>query len=1045
MVSKPIKLPAWTDDNVNLFISRFSTGRYSTQDNPDPITGRAGYGAPVKGHLNSTLVNKHLNAEITLASTAITTNNTCGFVVIDFDMNTFVAKDSIVEPTRQNKKKYQEELVKMQAKVTDTIYRLSEELKINRDQILIEKSGHKGYHLWMFFAEEVPARDAYMMTRVIAQELDLANLEIFPKQISGDDQKPGALIKIPLGVNKKNMERCLFLDDKFENYLDQWDVLAKVVPIGANQLNNLLKLKETEAARVEDDNIEDITMVGGSMESMISKCAVLTEFQERTRGADKDSGNTNFTHPERVAMLTLLKRFGTAGVAKIHEWLSVTDNYDPGECDKYIGNSNLKPITCERLRDEGICLKECDAIVLARGRSPIKLAMMGSRRSRDDIYVLNSLAEIENPILCAKTVRVDFTVSALVDAPYYSTRKVTYAPCSSNTCPEFVEGGEGDKKRDKPSKCTCENAGALKTVLMDNQSKEHIQFYGADDKTVNMLIRSKVLGCGAPNKLIPHGDPEKVIVQPFAAANVVRMLGQEEEQIDPLEFAKEERKERIERSAAKENKDYTTFFMGNSLETSKSYRGYGTVLPNPKDQSITLLFNKVEPLNGQTDGFTINEQNRGLFDAFRGMTVAEKIKDLRESVTFIHGRDELILAALLVHFSVLEFNFNNAPLSRGWVELMIIGDSGQAKSTMIERIVNYAGLGRIEYSNVSIAGLIGGVNKLQNKQFLQWGVLPRCNKGLIFLDEIQNLPPELWAQLRTVRTFGIAKVSKIEHGEHETRVRMICAANAKPFDKNLADFKYGATSLSSVLNPADIRRFDFACFLSEKDLDKDYANQLNEAKTPTISREMLRTAILWAWSRKSGDIVFSPDVTKRILEVSKILSDKYGGSNNVPLCNASDMREKIARLTVAYAALNLRSSDYIKLEPIVSDVDFILHYLDTIYSHPNVALDMDSHDKRRASEVDDGEYKELAGYLADAAYSKMEKAIEGLTSMAEVRAGDLAGWAGASHEEMAKIMAMLNKYQLLELRKYGTYSATPKLIRLYKRLKKEKDDVSKIF
>lgn len=1011
----------YTDDNISLFIQRFTTGHWAMQGEVNLEKCSTQYvPSTEKGHLTPKLVKQHLDTEITLASYTITRNNTCRFLVIDFDIDTITAKNAIGNPgSAAARKQRREALDQIEKEVTATILKMGQDLKIDRNQVLIERSGTKGYHLWIFFEDEVPALDAYRMTRILADELDLTGYEIYPMQSSGDDTKPGSLIKLPMGVNRKNFERCLFLDDSFEPAADgQWKALESVVPISTTQLSNILKLKDTEADRIEDDTLEDVSQLGGSIDLMISKCAALKAIEDRAVNANPDDGNINLSHDERLCILSLFKKFGVVGISRIHEFLQNTDNYDHDKTNKIIESSGIKPMRCETMRQRGICPKECAEIQACGGKSPIKLAITGGKRGRAGVYVLNSLSEIENPIICHKNVRVDFTVCSLIDSPYYSSKKLVFAECDEGSCPNYKE------------KCSCEERDEIKTVAIDEADKMHIQVYGVDDKKAMSFLKARVNGCTQPERLRLCANPEKHVVQPFTCSNIVYSIGEAAIEKDgPPEDADAP-------LAAKEMKDYLAFFLGSSLETSKTYRGYGTVLPNPHNQSITILFNKVEPLNSQIDGFTINDSNRELFEQWKALTLEEKITDIRENVAFIYGRDDVILAILLTFFSALEFSFNNTPVSRGWVDSIFIGDSGQAKSQLTERIINYIGLGKIGSSNSSFAGLIGGVERVQNKSFINWGLIPRCNKSLVFLDEIQNLGAEVFTNLRTVRQHGYADVNKIVKGRHEAKVRLICAANPNPKEKTLSEFKYGALSLASVLGAPDIRRFDIACFLNEADNNKDYVNKLNEYKEPIISREMIRTAVLWMWSRKPEEIIFSEEVTKKILQCAIKLGEKFDVPS-VPLCNTADIREKVARLTVSIAGIIGRTPDNVKLIPTVDDVNMLMAFITGTYSHKSVGLDCLHDEKRRECNVDEDQYTELKAYIRTEGYEKMRKVITGLLDMKEIRISDLGGWAQATPEEMSRIVAVLNKFQMIGMGQFGTYSAKPKLLKFSKMLSDE--------
>lgn len=1013
-----------SDDDISLFISRFTTGHWAMQGEVNMEKCTTQYIPPnEKCHLTPKLVKRHLDTEITLASYTITRENTCRFLVIDFDIDTLTAKAAIGAPgSAAAKKARKEALKKIQEEVSETIMKMGEKLRINRDQILIERSGVKGYHLWLFFEEEVPSVDTYKMTRILSNELDLAGYEIYPMQPAGDDTKPGSLIKLPLGVNRKNWERCLILDDNFEPVAEgQWNALRDVVPISTTHMTNILKLQDTEVDRVEDDDMDDISQIGGSIDRMISKCQALQIIADRSENANPDDGEVNLSHDERLCILSLFKKFGVVGASRIHEFLQNADNYDMDKTNNIIANSGaIKPMCCETMIQRGICQGECENIRNCGGRSPIKLALSSSRQGKAGTYILNTLAEIENPVICHKNIRVDFTTCSLIDSPYYSSKRVVFKPCDNTTCPDYEE------------KCICADRDEKKIVIVGVDSKTHIQVYGVDDKKSISFAKCQVEGCSKPDRLRLHGTPEKYVVQPFTCSNIVYSLSEEMFKTKTPEEEEEEGKT----VAAKEMKDYLAFFLGSSLETSKTYRGYGTVLPNPHNQSITILFNKVEPLNSQIDDFEINESNEDLFEQFKSMTIEEKINDIRDNVALIYGRDEVIMSILLTHFSALEFSFNNAPISKGWMETILIGDSGQAKSVLTLRLLDYIGLGKINSSNSSAAGLIGGVERAQNKSYINWGAIPRANKSLIFLDEVQNLNWETVSQLRTIRQHGYADVNKIVKGKHEAKVRLICAANPMPKDKTLAEFKYGAEALATVFGTPDIRRFDLACFLNEGDTDKAYVNKLNDSVDPIVTREMIRTALMWVWSRKPHQIQISMDVTKTILKGAVYLSDKFD-VGSVPLCNAADMREKLARMVVAVAGFRLATPDRENLIPEVSDVDFVVKMLDDMYSHKSVGLDMLNIEKRKEANVDELQYQELKQYIHSDGYSKMRKIINGLIDMDGIRASDLAGWARASSDEMSKIIAVLNKYQMIKLGQFGQYSAKPKLLKFERMLREE--------
>jgi hypothetical protein len=58
----------------------------------------------------------------------------------------------------------------------------------------------RGGHLWLFFPEPLPGRDARRFAKQLLWEQDLPNIEVYPKQ---DELRtgPGSLVRLPLGIH----------------------------------------------------------------------------------------------------------------------------------------------------------------------------------------------------------------------------------------------------------------------------------------------------------------------------------------------------------------------------------------------------------------------------------------------------------------------------------------------------------------------------------------------------------------------------------------------------------------------------------------------------------------------------------------------------------------------------------------------------------------------------------------------------------------------------------------------------------------------------
>jgi hypothetical protein len=71
------------------------------------------------------------------------------------------------------------------------------------------ESSRRGGHLWLFFDQEVPGRDARAFGQNLMAVHDIAEMELFPKQ-SRLESGPGSLVRLPFGVHRLTGQRYKF-------------------------------------------------------------------------------------------------------------------------------------------------------------------------------------------------------------------------------------------------------------------------------------------------------------------------------------------------------------------------------------------------------------------------------------------------------------------------------------------------------------------------------------------------------------------------------------------------------------------------------------------------------------------------------------------------------------------------------------------------------------------------------------------------------------------------------------------------------------------
>lgn len=107
----------------------------------------------------------------------------------------------------------------------------------------ISRSGN-GAHAWIFFAEQVPAREARQLGAALishtcdrTRQLSLTSYDrLFPNQDTMPKGGFGNLIALPLQKQPRESGRSVFVDEQLQPYSDQWAFLASICPMSRQDL-----------------------------------------------------------------------------------------------------------------------------------------------------------------------------------------------------------------------------------------------------------------------------------------------------------------------------------------------------------------------------------------------------------------------------------------------------------------------------------------------------------------------------------------------------------------------------------------------------------------------------------------------------------------------------------------------------------------------------------------------------------------------------------------------------------------------------------------
>lgn len=619
------------------------------------------------------------------------------------------------------------------------------------------------------------------------------------------------------------------------------------------------------------------------------------------------------------------------------------------------------------------------------------------------------LAQTANAQFASKKVAFTSLVSGKMDTPYIVPKKVRYVcshePFCDKDCLMHDYSGLYEREFHENERFLIEATGQN-----DNNMKGILFFHsGASCKKVK-------------SEVLESANVTELLVVPMAE-RVKTVKGEDGEIRDVDESGNEYVSRKI-------------YAVGEPNEIPKSNEHYeieGYVYAHPRNAMATILTQKHEPVEDSVGKFVLTDEMKEQFKVFQvapGEEIDDRvdllIKDLTENVTLVRERFEPHLAVLMTYHSVLNYYFQGQLEKRGWMEVVFVGDSGQAKTQLVNNIMEYAGLGNMTSGEgTSRTGLVYRLEQLGERWFITWGKYPLSDRKLIAIDEFSELHPDDFGKITEARTTGVLRVDRTVNTETNARVRLLLMTNPTRA-RTLSSFSHGVESLKPLFaSPADIRRLDLAIFLQSGDVSKTVLNK--EYKKPEhaiVSSEALRNSILWAWSRKADQITITDKSMKRILKKADELAEKYGYAQDIPLMEPSDLRKKIARMAIALASM-LHSTDETHEHIIVNPdhVDYVSDFIQVIYDNPNARLDTYSAKSKEESELTDEEKEDVRKALEDLDFTDNVPVSEEILDLFRksdiLKPAEIIDMLGFERGQVNSRLSILTKHSMIKRTREG--------------------------
>ena len=484
------------------------------------------------------------------------------------------------------------------------------------------------------------------------------------------------------------------------------------------------------------------------------------------------------------------------------------------------------------------------------------------------------------------------------------------------------------------------------------------------------------------------------------------------------------------------------FYVGHGLSSNSTYAFTGRVCVTPDTSQATQIVYEANPVANDLDTFVLSETDKQVLPLFKPRCdtvecIEEKLDaiyaDFADNVTRIRQRRDLHMFYDLAYHSALYFQFEGRT-TKGWADVLVIGDSGQGKSECSSRMRDHYMAGeRVDVKRASVAGLVGGLQETSSRWFITWGTIPLNDRRLVILEEVKGMgTPEL-TKLTDMRSSGIAEITKIERARTYARTRLIWISNPRS-DSKISAYNYGVDAVKELVGSLeDIRRFDAVMAVASGEVPLSVVNANHDAKVPhTYTSEACSRLLSWAWSRTEKQVVFTHSATEEILAVAMRMGGKY--SSACPIVEPSDQRLKIARLSVALAA-RLYSCDDTGEAIVVSaaHVTVVERFLERLYSSRALGYAEFS-----ATMKSEGTIKDSDDLRKDVkAIPNARECVQGFLEADFIRVEDIQNFTEWTLEQANEFLGRLVRYGAIKRYRRGGYRKTSAFIDILKEMDRQ--------
>lgn len=464
--------------------------------------------------------------------------------------------------------------------------------------------------------------------------------------------------------------------------------------------------------------------------------------------------------------------------------------------------------------------------------------------------------------------------------------------------------------------------GTPELTEINVEPRQIIQFVDSPDTAQDNFLR-KMFGC------------KSVVAEALEVTNVQKFIFQETASfVEGLE------------DSSSDTRYGMYMYTDYRLQPTAKYNFEACRVTDPRNQKNYYVIRNAENVHA-----TLPVLGDGTFEKFRKAAegcatpfeLMQKYYNEWLACLSIEGRLDLFGSILLAYASVTEIPWNFGVI-KGWLDMIVMGDTRTGKSQMAQRMVRELGMGGyINGENSRVTGVIGGVQKIADSWMITWGAIPMNDKGLLFIDEASGLSVDDIKDLSSTRSSGAVTLNKIVKGEARARTRLVWLSNPRS-GRNVAEFYWKGFGAFQEYIPVveDQARYDLVLTAAREDID--VLDGIETSSMPQTA--MWRALFSAAWNLTADQIKFTKDFKQAMRDVSHKLNDDYGGG---PLVVGVAVHEKLLRLSCAMAVLCGDVYDG-NLQVTPKHLDWAQQWLRYTLEKPSLSYGAYVREKRRAEQ-----------------------------------------------------------------------------------------------